>query len=220
MKDKIIKHYNYRKNQVYSKNRKGLTELWDEKENIRNTIYDELINTNSIVAEIGVRLGENACMINLRNPSKMYLIDPWIAAGVYPHHTKNNEFFKIVRDVFSDEENTQILRQKSQDAVLLFEDNYFDVIYVDSGHTYDDVIRDLTLWSKKVKVGGFIIGDDYFGKDNPDDRVKWKKHNYGVIEAVKEFTSKKDLYGYEIYFDTNLKQFPLPAGQYVLKRIK
>jgi cephalosporin hydroxylase len=217
MKDKIITHYNHRKKQVYGKNSKGLTELWDEKENIRNTIYDELISNASVVAEIGVRLGENACMISLRNPSKLYLVDPWIEKGGYPHHSKNNEFFKIVTDVFADEENTQILRQKSQDAVLLFEDDYFDVIYVDSGHTYDDVLRDLTLWSKKVKVGGFIVGDDYFGKENPDDRVKWKQHSYGVIEAVADFIRDNK---YKIYYSQKFKEFPLPAGQFILQRVQ
>jgi hypothetical protein len=217
MKDKIIKHYNNRKKQVYGKNNKGLSELWDEKEKIRNTMYDELITSESIVAEIGVRLGENACMMSLRNPKEIHLIDPWIGLSGYPHHSKNNEFYKIVSEVFADVNNTQIIREKSQDAVSLFEDDYFDVIYVDSGHTYKDVMRDLTLWSKKVKLYGFIIGDDYFGKENPDDRVKWKKHNYGVIEAVKEFMLKEE---YIIYLNEQLKDFPLAAGQFVLQRVK
>jgi len=217
MKNKIIAHYEMRKNQVYSKNNKGLTELWDEKEEIRNEIYDELINSNTTVAEIGVRLGENACMISLRGPNKLYLIDPWVEKSGYPHHSKNKQFFKIVSDVFDDEKNTQILREKSQNACLLFEDNYFDVIYIDSGHTYDDVMRDLTLWSKKVKVGGFIVGDDYFGKENPDTRVKWRQHNYGVIEAVSEFIIN---YQYKVYYSEKLKTFPLAAGQFVLQRVK
>lgn len=216
MKNKIIAHYDIRKNQVYSKNNKCLTDLWDEKENIRNEIYNELINNNTIVAEIGVRLGENACMISLREPNRLYLIDPWIETSRPPHHSKNEQFFKIVCDVFADEKNTQILRKKSQDACLLFEDNYFDVIYIDAGHTYDDAMRDLTLWSKKVKVGGFIIGDDYFGKENPDSRVKWKQYNYGVIEAVGEFISN---YQYKVYYSQKLKTFPLPAGQFVLQRV-
>jgi predicted O-methyltransferase YrrM len=36
-----------------------------------------------------------------------------------------------------------------------------DYLYVDAGHTYDQVKTDLELWWPFLKVGGLIAGDDY-----------------------------------------------------------
>ena len=128
----------------------------------------------------------------------MILIDPW-AKGIYPHHPKNGIFYTRVFNVFSNFDNVKILRLKSQKAHKKFNDNYFDLAYVDSGHTEGDVLRDLNIWSKKIKVGGYIVGDDYFGIRNPDSRIKWREHKYGVIEAVHKFLENNS--NFKIYFE-------------------
>jgi cephalosporin hydroxylase len=213
-KEIIINHYQDRRNEVSAKKNPDNLSVFDEKGEIRGKIYDELITEDSLIVEVGVRLGENACLMFLRNPKKMILIDPWIQSGSYPHHSKNNKFYQRVSNVFSNFDNVEILRQKSEDAHEKFEDSYFDLVYVDSGHTRVDVLRDLNLWSKKIKVGGYIVGDDYFGKRNPDSRIKWKQHKYGVIEALDEFLENNS--NFKIYKSENLSVFPLPVGQFVL----
>lgn len=40
-----------------------------------------------------------------------------------------------------------------------------DFVFIDGSHDYNDVLRDIRVWSKKVKKGGFIGGHDY---DNPN----------------------------------------------------
>ena len=154
-KQTISQHYEKRKKEVLSKNNQNNTSMWHEKEAIRNKIYDALIKEDFVVVEVGVRLAENACMLYLRDPKKMYLIE--------------------------------------------------------------DVLRDLNAWSEKIKIGGYIVGDDYFGKTNPDKRVKWKQHNYGVIEAVHKFLEENK--NFEIFHIDEEKTFPLKAGQFVIKRV-
>ena len=61
-------------------------------------------------------------------------------------------------------ENTtySLLRMDFDDALLLFEDNYFDFIYVDGfAHTGEEGGKTLIDWIKKLKVGGYLAGDDY-----------------------------------------------------------
>ena len=67
-----------------------------------------------------------------------------------------------------------------------FEDEYFDWIYVDTGHSYALTSEELTLYAAKVKHGGIIAGHDY---------VRWNRSGmirFGVIEAVSEFCVKHD----------------------------
>lgn len=42
-----------------------------------------------------------------------------------------------------------------------FADESFDVIYIDGGHEYAQVMRDLELYYPKLKPGGIICGHDY-----------------------------------------------------------
>lgn len=37
-----------------------------------------------------------------------------------------------------------------------------DLIYIDAGHEYDSVKADLLLYSKLVRPGGYLLGDDWF----------------------------------------------------------
>jgi hypothetical protein len=74
-----------------------------------------------------------------------------------------------------------IHRASSEEACINFENNYFDWIYIDGNHLYDYVKKDLEYYYPKVKVGGFITGDDY------TEGGWWKG---GVKKAVDEFVNK------------------------------
>ena len=56
-------------------------------------------------------------------------------------------------------------RMTSSAASRQFYDGYFDWVYVDGDHSYEEVLSDLRSWWPKIKIGGCVAGDDYQRKD-------------------------------------------------------
>jgi hypothetical protein len=151
----------------------------------------------AIVAEIGVYKGEfSKKILDMTNPVRLHLIDPWkfeddeiyedsLYGGAQGVDQGNmDEIFNDLLKIFASEINKlQVIihRASSEEACINFENNYFDWIYIDGNHLYDYVKKDLEYYYPKVKVGGFITGDDY------TEGGWWKG---GVKKAVDEFVNK------------------------------
>ena len=129
-----------------------------------------LIKPGAIGAEIGVCQGTFAYHVLLKqNPAKLFLIDPWeyglqkdLEPDVTPENQKGrSEQYQKVCEYFAPFENVTIIRQKAEDVASQFENEYFDYVYIDGEHSYAAVARDLRNYFPKVKVGGYLIGDDY-----------------------------------------------------------
>ena len=67
---------------------------------------------------------------------------------------ENVEFFNLSDTI------KQIIKT-SEEASKLFEDNYFDFIFIDGNHYYEYIIQDFELWYPKLKKGRIISGHDY-----------------------------------------------------------
>ena len=65
-----------------------------------------------------------------------------------------------------------------------FKNNYFDWIYIDTSHAYEQTKKELEISRLKIKRGGIISGHDY-SQGNVN-----KALNYGVVSAVNEFCIK------------------------------
>lgn len=63
-----------------------------------------------------------------------------------------------------------------------FPDGYFDWVYLDSGHLYEETLRELEIIVRKVRPGGVIGGDDF--TEDPADV------NHGCAVAIREFCEK------------------------------
>jgi hypothetical protein len=48
----------------------------------------------------------------------------------------------------------------SNDAAEVIKDNYFDLVFIDGDHSYDQTILDINLWLPKVASGGILCGHD------------------------------------------------------------
>jgi hypothetical protein len=151
----------------------------------RAQYVSSLIKPGDIGAEIGVCYGVFAYHVLLkRNPSKLYLIDPWeygLQADMELNPTAEKQSVKdaqyyAVCDYFSPYDCVEIIRLKSEDAVSLFENDYFNYVYIDGEHSYAAVTRDLENYFPKVKVNGYLIGDDY----------GWT----GIMPAVQDFLKR------------------------------
>ena len=82
-----------------------------------------------------------------------------------------------------------LVRRFAEAAALDFPDSFFDFIYVDAGHEYANVARDLDLWWPKLKAGGMLAGDDF--ADLHDTAYSFKvSPSFGVKSAVAEFSAR------------------------------
>lgn len=80
----------------------------------------------------------------------------------------------------------QMIEGSSWDELARFEDDFFSWIYIDASHFYDHVKKDLESAKRRVKVGGYIICNDY---------TNWSPFEgdaYGVLQAVNEFLQAED----------------------------
>ena len=77
------------------------------------------------------------------------------------------------------------VRLDSVAAAAQYADNSLDMVYLDGGHSYEQVLADLNAWYPKVKLGGVIGGHD-FVFEHPVSRA-------GVVRAVLEFFADKPL---------------------------
>jgi len=159
------------------------------------TVYDKIIPSlpeNFNFAEIGVWKGKGlsyftVSCINQNKSGNIYAIDHWL--GSEEHRDKNSIHYDpctqvedglyktFLQNISSIQDHIIIMRKNSLEAAASFEDNFFDAIFIDASHEYEDVAKDLIAWFPKVKTNGIISGHDY----------DWP----GVKRAVDEFLSSK-----------------------------
>lgn len=114
-------------------------------------------------AEIGVDQGvytEKLCKAGLT----VYGIDPWLAYEDYIEidvQKRIDERFNTTKNRLKPYPNARIIRKTSMEAAENIADRSLDFVYIDGNHQLMHVIQDLTVWSKKVKIGGIIAGHDY-----------------------------------------------------------
>lgn len=75
-----------------------------------------------------------------------------------------------------------------------------DVLFIDGGHSYSDVIKDFEMYSPLVNIGGYIVFDDYSDyKYSPDvkpavDKIVKGNKNYQIIGCVENVLHAKTAY--------------------------
>lgn len=73
----------------------------------------------------------------------------------------------------------EIINEKSEDASARFPNDFFDFVFIDANHNYENVKSDIIHWLPKVKYKGILAGHDYCSG--------WP----GVIKAVEELLPNK-----------------------------
>ena len=146
----------------------------------------KLIKSDCIWVEVGAWQGKSVayCAVELINQGKFgkfYAVDSW-DGGI------DLQDYKIVKRGKLKEtflENMKPLGNKiesieslSWDGAQHFDKESIDFCYIDAGHTYDCVKKDLEAWYPKVKKESYFGGDDY---------------GYEVKLAVDEFVKKENL---------------------------
>jgi len=135
-----------------------------------------------IIAEIGVREGQNTISMLLNMNIKMaYMIDSYEPYTDNLDDPQSQEYQDIwYKNMFyymrSFLDKVTFITKSSAFASQLFEDNFFDYVYIDANHSYPSVYEDINLWYQKVKEGGILAGHDL-------DDVRF----LGVKKAVEVF---------------------------------
>lgn len=132
-------------------------------------------------AEIGVAEGNYSEVLLRANPQlELTLVDPWTRYSDNPraHSDEHQQFSLNETKRKTQGYNVHIIQDYSMNAVRDVPLGSLDFVYIDGHHSFDYVVCDLVEWSKRVRSGGIIAGDDYYA-------MKWG----GVVEAVQAYTS-------------------------------
>lgn len=146
--------------------------------------------------EIGSYVGSSASLI-LQHPfkTKLICVDPCILNKSH-YNGIINQYSTLEKNLQNNNKNNynfKIEKNFSTDVNLLtkFKDNKLeiDILFIDGGHRYNDVVQDWNNYKDFVNPGGFIVFDDYCDKTHSpevksavDDIVK--NLNTGVYEII------------------------------------
>lgn len=138
----------------------------------------KLVPKDGIGIELGVAQGWFSHQILKSNHlSYLYSVDAY--AGDRGHDDK--QYMTTLALLKSYEKQNMLLRLNFNQALLLFNDEFFDFIYIDGyAHTGQEDGETLRQWYPKLKIGGVFSGDDY---DN-----KWPK----VVKEVDSFAKQQN----------------------------
>jgi len=112
----------------------------------------------------------------------LYAIDPYDDYVDWNGNVLNNRqelYQKVVERFASYGDRFKLIRATSDDAVDQFEDKFFDLIFIDGLHTYEQLTKDCNNYYSKLKDGAIFAGHDYTVIE-------------GVNRAVNEFIAKHD----------------------------
>jgi|WetSurSiteA1Bulk_404760.scaffolds.fasta_scaffold00135_2 hypothetical protein len=118
----------------------------------------------------------------------IYAVDLFDQTHVYKDNHKINTKVPNIKEVYNNNLVSAGVRDMifdiqgvSWEVSSDFEEKSVDFVFLDAGHDYDSICKDLLSWSPKIKSGGVLSGHDY---KYPD-----------VMKAVNEFyLDNKDLF--------------------------
>ena len=129
------------------------------------------INYLEIGAFYGANIISAGLTYGLHNESKLFCIDPWEDYNEYNEY-KNEQ--PCIYETFNEniknsgfQDKIIINRGYSNKEIHKFDDDFFDIIYIDGNHEPEYVLEDAVISFRKLKVNGIMIFDDY-GWGGPD----------------------------------------------------
>lgn len=151
-------------------------------------IFDE--KKEGKFVEVGTWMGKSAShmaveIANSQKNIKFYCVDTWQGSPEHQNDeaVRTNTLYDVfLKNIEPVKEYIIPIRDTSEMASQQFEDESLDFIFIDAGHTYEDVKNDIRNWYPKLKENGFISGHDF-------SETAWP----GVVMAVTEFANENNL---------------------------
>lgn len=138
---------------------------------LRHDVTRLLHGDNNIGIELGVAKGIYARrMIESKKFKRFYGVD------IYGDIHDTDEYCQALKYIGFKNPQYSLLRMDFDSASTLFENEYFDFIYIDGfAHAGEEGGRTLLKWYDKLKINGVLAGDDYHD-DWP--LVKWAVNDF------------------------------------------
>jgi hypothetical protein len=167
-----------------------------------DSLLKRLPNSPVKGAEVGVFDGSmSSYLLSMRGDLELLMIDSWSSSTVgdsyYESMDKKSrlsqaEFdeamIKAISRVKFSRTRATVIKQDSSVFAGLVQDNTLDFVFIDADHSYTAVLKDIELWSKKIKAGGILCGHDF----KLSERNSW-----GVSRAVADWCSANN-YSYDL----------------------
>jgi predicted O-methyltransferase YrrM len=137
-------------------------------------VYRSIVNcfSNGKLLEVGTWRGRSLLsilfLLKKLNYQKICSVDTFMGA---PSEISTSQKDAVEEDIYLQFLNNltsfgygdmvSTYKMESVKASNLFEDNYFDVIFIDADHVYEAVKQDISVWLPKIKTGGVLCGHDW-----------------------------------------------------------
>lgn len=167
---------------------------------LRHEVIEDLVGNRNIGIELGVATG-----IYSKRMVESGKFKHFFGVDMYGDMHDTEEYKRALKYIGLDSLNYRLLRMTFEEAYDLFDDNYFDFIYIDGyAHTGEEGGKTIIEWYKKLKVGGILAGDDYHD-DWP--LVKWAVNDFAAkVEGKLCITGGKEEGAYCSYPTWYLKK--------------
>ena len=172
--------------------------------------FIHLLPKNINFVEVGVALGDfSELILTACEPKKYFALDmfdmhrwpeTWDGrVGRELGEMSHYDYFRKKFFASIEAGVTDLMAGDSVSSLAKLPKNFADVIYLDSDHTYEHVVKELEIAKDVVKDDGVIVLNDYIAHDH------YRNMPYGVTAAGTEFMIRE---GWEaIYFALHPQMF-------------
>ncbi len=160
---------------------------------LRHNVINNLTNQENIGIELGVAKGIfSKRMLESSKFKKFYAVDS------YTDTYNDDDYIKTLKFLEFQNSNFCLIRSDFESALNLFENEYFDFIYIDGyAHTGEEGGKTIIEWYTKLKPGGILAGDDYH---NDWPLVVWAVNNIAIqLDVNLNITGKIENENYSKY---------------------
>jgi predicted O-methyltransferase YrrM len=144
-------------------------ENWFNYEEFYRFVIEQLPSESKMV-EVGSWLGRSISyfVVESKNNNKQthcYCVDIWEPYS----EIKDNPVFQnggayetFISNINPISDSITPIRGKSIEISKTFDDDFFDFIFIDAAHDYENVLNDIKNWFPKLKKNCIIGGHDYY----------------------------------------------------------
>jgi len=171
-------------------------------------IYSQAVldaNNNSHFVEVGSWKGMSSVymaveIINSKKNIKFDCIDLWGTDPGKIYADKKDLYNTFIKNIEPVKNIINPVISNSWEGASLYEDNSLDFVWLDAGHEYQDIKKDIASWYPKVKNGGTLAGHDfttapgvsqavgeYFNKDFKQINTSWLHIKNNKMTTVNEY---------------------------------